>query len=107
MLGYLVDILAFPVHYDPKNEVTLVPSKFLSVYDFGMKKYTSQPIRAQLFLQGVLKLPALPFIGTADIGVGSCEEFRSLCWPCLEPWTPGLVVVLRAFFIVSSKDMVM
>ena len=29
----------------------IVPSKFLNVYDFGMKKYTSQPMAAQLFFQ--------------------------------------------------------
>merc|ERR1711962_1352575 len=39
---------------------------------------------------------ALPFIGTADIGVGSCDGVRSLCWSCLEPRTPGLGVVLGA-----------
>ena len=34
-----------------KIPVSIVPSKFLNVYDFGMKMYTSQPITAQLFFQ--------------------------------------------------------
>ena len=29
----------------------VLPSKFLNVYDFGMKMYTFHPITAQLFFQ--------------------------------------------------------
>ena len=29
----------------------MVPSKFLNVYDFGMKMYTTEPITAQLSFQ--------------------------------------------------------
>ena len=31
-----------------------IPSKFLNVYDFGMKMYTSQPIKALLERKGEL-----------------------------------------------------
>ena len=48
-------------------------------------------------------VPALPFMGTADTGVVD----RSLSWSSLEPWTPGLGVVLEALLLVSSKDLVM
>ena len=37
--------VALKISYYPS-----IPSKILNVYDFGMKKYTSQPITAQLFL---------------------------------------------------------
>ena len=36
--------------------IVQVSSKFLNVYDFGMKIYTSQPITAQLFFQEELWL---------------------------------------------------
>ena len=43
--GYLAKILSF------KSGNYQIPSKSLNVYNFGMKMYTSQPIKAQLFLQ--------------------------------------------------------
>ena len=36
------------------NSHDIVGPKSLNVYDFGMKMYTSQPITAQLYLQGGL-----------------------------------------------------